>query len=205
MSENADKERIKKAAQLREIVEKRIQKLEKELEEQKLVLSLIDSALVSQSFKRAEVQKPAPAKAQPAPKPVAAPKPAVTPTAVPQRRGVPLKTMTGDVLAEIFAEKDTIQIVFPKDKNFDVTLPPFRSFFVDRVLAKMQEKDQEDANKGQITPDKVLSFDVKQDGDVLKQLTVRNVRPERSRELRSSLRWTLEKMYERMQQKNQPA
>ncbi|MCW4034006.1 MAG: hypothetical protein NWF03_01435 [Candidatus Bathyarchaeota archaeon] len=211
MSGNEDKERIKKAAQLREIVEKRIQKLQSELEEQKLILSLIDTTLVSQSFKRAEVQQPATPQTQPqvqpAPKPVTAPKPVVTPSpaAAPQRRGVPLKTVTGDVLAEIFADKDTVQIVFPTDKTFDVSLPPFRSFFVDRVLAKMQEKDREDASKGQLTPDKILAFSIKQDGDVLKQITIRNVRPERARELKSSLRWTLEKMYERMQQKNQPA
>jgi hypothetical protein len=83
-------------------------------------------------------------------------------------------------------------------------MPPFTTFFVERVLAKMQEKDREDANKGQLAPENILSYTIKRDGDILKQITIKNLRQERSRELKSSLRWTLEKMFERMKQKNQP-
>ncbi|MFA5364087.1 MAG: hypothetical protein WC325_02770 [Candidatus Bathyarchaeia archaeon] len=199
MSEtNEQKEQIKKIAILRATIEKRIEALEAELDEQKTLLSVIDSTLVQQSFKRAEIQKPVQAPTSPQPE--------VTqqPEVAPQRRGIPLRTVTGDVLAEIFVEKDTLQIVFPADKNFDVNLPPFTTFFVERVLAKMQEKDREDANKGQLAPENILSYTIKRDGDILKEVTIKNLRQERSRELKSSLRWTLEKMFERLKQKNQP-
>ena len=93
MSEtNEEKEQVKKIAKLRATIEQKIESLEAELEEQKTLLSLIDSTLVQQSFKRAEIQKPvqAPAPQKPAPQPVAS-KPS---TAPPQRRGAPLKTVT---------------------------------------------------------------------------------------------------------------
>ncbi|MDG6222569.1 MAG: hypothetical protein IAX21_00695 [Candidatus Bathyarchaeota archaeon] len=200
MSEqNDEKEQIKKVAKLRANIEKKILELEAELDEQRTLLNLIDSTLVQQSFKRAEIQKPMPTQTpqQVSPKPVTKPQPVA-----PQRKGTPLKTITGDVLAEFVSEKDTLHIIFPEDKKFDITTPPFTSFFVERVLTNMHEKDKEDANSGKLDPDKVLSFDIKQEGNIMKEIVIKNLRPERSREVKSSIRWTLEKMYERMKQQN---
>jgi len=197
MSETNDqKEQIKKVAKLRANIEKKIAELEAELDEQRTLLTLIDSTLVKQSFKRAEIQKPSPAKrAQ-----QAAPKPYKPAPVTPQRKGTPLKTITGDVLAELFSENDGLHIVFPADKNFDINTPPFTSFFVERVLAKMHEKDKEDITAGKLDPDKVLSFDIKQEGNIMKEILIKNIRSTRVREIKSSMRWTLEKMYERMKQ-----
>ena len=95
-----------------------------------------------------------------------------------------------------------MHITLSEDKNFGINTHPFISFFVERVLAKMQEKDKEDASKGKLDPEKIVSYDLKQDGNTLREITIRNVRSERTRELKSSIRWTLEKMYERMKRKN---
>jgi hypothetical protein len=64
----------------------------------------------------------------------------------------------------------------------------------------MQEKDKEAADRGEITPDDVLSYDIKCEGNILQEIDIQNIKPGRSRELKSSIRWTLEKMYERMKQ-----
>jgi ribosomal protein L11 len=191
MSEDEEKEKIKKIAKLRAILEKRAENMETELDGIKTLLNLIDKTLIKEGFKRAEISKPV----QIAPK-QATPLPPVTS----QRKGVPLKTVTGDLLAQFFSEKDSVKITLAKDKNFDINTPPFKSFFVERVLAKMQEKDKEDANKGKIAPEKILSYNIKQDGNTLREITIRNLRRDRSRELKSSIRWTLEKMYEKMKQ-----
>ena len=192
MSENEEKETIKKIAKLRATLEKRIEAMEAELDEMKTLLSLIDTTLLKESFKRAEISKPIqpPQKQETPPPPV-----------VPQKRGVPLRTVTGDLLAELYPEKDSMQIVLAKDKNFDISTPPFTSFFVERVLAKMEEKDKEDAKEGKLAPENILKFSMKQDGNIIREITLHNLRRERSRELKSSIRWTLEKMYERMKQK----
>ena len=194
MMSEEEREKIKKIAKLRAILEKRVEDMETELDGLKTLLGLIDSTLLKESFKRAEVVKPVqtPQKQEiPQPPPIK-----------PQKRGIPLKTVTGDVLAQIYTEKDVIQITLAEDKNFDINTPPFTSFFVERVLAKMQEKDKEDAGKGKLDPEKTVSFDIKQDGNILREITIRNLRQERSRELKSSIRWTLEKMYERIKQQN---
>ena len=188
MSEDVEKEKIKKIAKLRVLLEKRVEDMETELDGLKTLLSLIDTTLLKEGFKRAEISKPV---QTPQPSPIK-----------PQKKGIPLKTVTGDILAQLYIEKDIMQITLAEDKNFDINTPPFTSFFVERVLAKMQEKDREDASKGKINPEQTVSYNIKRDGNILKEITIRNLRPERSRELKSSIRWTLEKMYERMKQKN---
>ncbi|MCW4015424.1 MAG: hypothetical protein NWF06_03560 [Candidatus Bathyarchaeota archaeon] len=193
MSEE-EREKIKKIAKLRALLEKRVEEMETELDGVKTLLSLIDSTLLKESFKRAEINKPVQA-----PKKQEAPQPS---PAKPQRKGIPLKTVTGDVLAQIYTEKDETQIVLAEDKNFDINTPPFISFFVERVLAKMLEKDKEDVSKGKLDPEKTVAYDIKQDGNAIKEITITNLRSERLRELKSSIRWTLEKMYDRMKQKN---
>jgi len=115
-------------------------------------------------------------------------------------RSIPLKTVTGDLLADLYVGEDLMRVVLAEDKSFDVNTPPFTSFLVERVLAKMQEKDREVASTGEITPDKILSYNITRDGDLIREITIRNVRSERSRELKSAIRWTLEKMYEKMMQ-----
>ncbi|PVX23284.1 MAG: hypothetical protein CW691_11020 [Candidatus Bathyarchaeum sp.] len=193
MSEE-EKDKIKKIAKLRAILEKRVEDMETELDGLKTLLSLIDTTLLKESFKRPQISKP-----------VQTPRKQETTQNAPvkpQKKGIPLKTLNGDLLAQIYDEKDVTTVTLAEDKNFDINTPPFLSFFVERVLAKMLEKDKEDASKGKLDPDKIVSYDMKQDGNTIRTITIRNLRPERTRELKSSIRWTLEKMYERMKQKN---
>jgi hypothetical protein len=65
-------------------------------------------------------------------------------------------------------------------------------------LAKMQEKDNELVRMGQITPNKMFTYKIIREGDLLREIVIKNADEERLRELKSSIRWTLEKMYEKM-------
>ena len=190
MSESEEKEKIKKIAHLRATIEKRVESLEKELDEWKTLLSLIDSTLIKEGFKRAEISNlPKANQALP-----------VSPEVV-RKKGIPLKTVTGDLLAEIYTREDSMQIVLAQDKDFNVTIPPFTSFFVERVLAKMQEKDREDADKGKLVPEKIMSYNIiRGEGDKITEIDISNLRSARFREIKSSIRWTLEKMFEKMKQ-----
>ena len=193
MSEE-QKEKIKKIAKLRAMLKKRVENMETELDELKTLMELLDTTLLKESFKRAAISKPVQRFQEQKKK-----KPSLTRS---RKNGTPLKTVTGDLLAQIFAEKDDVKIVFAEDKNFDINTPPFTSFFIERVLTKMKEKDIDDANIGKLDPEKIMSFVIKQDGNKLKEMHIKNLRSDRIRELKSSIRWTLEKMFERMKQKN---
>ncbi len=189
MAEETEKEKIKKIAELRALLQKRVGDMETELEGLRILLGLIDDTLLSKGFRRAEIVKPVPT-----------PSKAVPSKVMEHERSIPLKTVTGDLLADLYVGEDSMRVVLAEDKSFDVNTPPFTSFLVERVLTKMQEKDREVASKGEITPDEILSYNVTRDGNLIREITIRNVRSERSRELKSAVRWTLEKMYEKMMQ-----
>jgi len=190
MAEEGEEEKIKKIVELRGQLEKRVENMETELEGLRVLLGLIDETLLEKGFKRAEIAKPVPTPPETVPQP----------PAIGHERSIPLKTVAGDLLANLYIEEDSMRIALAEDKSFDVNTPPFTSFLVERVLAKMQERDREAASTGEITPDKILSYNIVRDGDLIREITIRNIRPERLQELKSSIRWTLEKMYEKAMQ-----
>jgi len=190
--EEREEEKLKKMAELKARLEKRVEEMKTELEELRVLLEYIDSLLLEKGFRRAEIVKPAPVSAPPE---VAPP-----PLVVEYEKAIPLKTVTGDLLANLYVTEDSMRVVLAEDKEFSINTPPFTPFLVERVLTKMQERDREAASTGEITPDKILSYNIVRDGDIVREITIRNIGPDRLQELKSTIRWTLEKMYEKMSQ-----
>jgi len=187
-AEEKEEEKLRKMAEVRAILEKRIEQLETELEGFKATLEFVNETLLKRGFKKAESAKPS----------VIMPK-----TAQPEMASeetVSLKTAEGEFLANLYIGKDSIRVILAEDKNFNVNTPPFMQFLIERVLTKMQERDRESAKTGGITADQIIAYNIMREGDVFREITIRNVEPERIKELKSSIRWTLEKMYEKMTQ-----
>jgi len=184
--DKGDAEKLKKLADFRQRLEKRIEETSAELEELLGLLEFTDAVLLEKGFKRAEVARPAEAVAK-----------TVVPPVVEYESVVPLKTATGDLLANLYTGKDSLRVILAENKMFNVNTPPFMQFLVERVFVKMQDKDRQAVASGELEPDKMLSFKIVQDGDILKEIQVENISEDRLRELKSSVRWTLEKMYEK--------
>ncbi len=193
MSQEAEK--IKKFVAFKEKLEKRVEELESELNEQRLMLEAVNSILLEKGFKRVEIAK-APAATEVLPvreeTPVMPPQPSAK-----YENVISLETVTREPLANIYINQDSLRGVLAEDKNFNIDTPPFKQFLVQRVLAKMQEKDSELARTGQLTPDKIFSYNIIQEDDRIHEITIKNSDDNRLRELKSSIRWTLEKMYEK--------
>ena len=193
MSQEAEK--IKKFVAFKKNLEKRVEELESELNEQRLMLETVNSILLEKGFKRVEVAK-APAATEVLPvreeTPVMPPQPSAK-----YENVISLETVTREPLANIYINQDSLRVVLAEDKNFNIDTPPFKQFLVERVLAKMQEKDSELARTGQLTPDKIFSYNIIQEDDRIHEIIIKNSDANRLRELKSSIRWTLEKMYEK--------
>jgi len=192
-----DAEKIKRLVEFKRKLEKRVGELESELKELQTMLEAVNSVLLEKGFKRAEITKP-PAEAEGLPPKegvIAEPSP---PPPTEYEGTTPLKTVTGELLATLHISEDQLRVVLAEDKNFNVNTPPFTPFLVERVLAKMLEKDGELARTGQLSPDKIFSYNIVREGEVIREITIRRVDQDRLRELKSSIRWTLEKMYEKM-------
>ncbi len=186
--EAVEREKVKKIAEFRTLLEKRIQEMKTEVEGMQALLEFVNTTLLEKGFKKAKIKKA-----------VSTPMiPETHPPAMEYEESIPLKTVAGDLLANLHVAKDSMRVVLAEDKEFNINTPPFMSFLVERVLAKMQEKDREAAGTGEIAPDRIISYNIARDGDTIREITIRNIEPDRLRELKSTIRWTLEKMYEKM-------
>lgn len=194
MSQEAEK--IKKFVAFKKKLEKRVEGLESELNDLRLMLEAVNSILLEKGFKHAEIPK-TPVTAEVSPMKEEALVELPTQPSTTYEKVIPLKTVTGEHLATLHTNQDSLRIVLAEDKDFNINTPPFTQFLVERVLAKMQEKDSELAKTGQLTPDKIFSYNIVQEGDKIHEIMVKNLDANRLRELKSSIRWTLEKMYEK--------
>jgi hypothetical protein len=197
-AEDVEDKKMKKIAELRTLLEERVTKMKKELEQWQALLDFVNTTLLKEGFKKAKSVKRPPPMPIPAEEVAPSEAPTAQPPVLEYEKAIPLKTVAGQLLANLYIDEDSLRVVLAEDKKFDINTPPFRTFLLERVLAKMQEKDREASSAGEIPPDKILAYDVAREGDLLSEITIRNIRPERSRELKSTIKWTLEKMYEKM-------
>ena len=196
---SVDSERMKGMLALKQRLEKRLERLDSEAKELKASLEVLNSMLLEKGFRRGDIKEAQAGKEQPE-----QPKEEVAQESKPGYQGgepenvIPLKTVHDESLAIIYIEKDAIHVLPDESKNFSVNTPPFGNFLVERVLAKMQDKDTELVRMKQLTPEQMFSYSIVREGDLIREIIIHNADEERFKELRSSIRWTLEKMYEKM-------
>ena len=186
-------------------MEEQLEKLDAEAKEIQAALDTVNSMLLDKGFKRGDIKE---VPEMPPIKEVVLPKQEPEPPTITVQRGalmqtekdtvIPLKTMAEEPLALMYFEKQVIHVLPDESKNFSVNTPPFTNFLVEKVFSKMQEKDAELVKLKQLATDKMFSFNIVREGDQIKEIIIKNVDEERLKELKSSIRWTFEKMYEKM-------
>jgi hypothetical protein len=194
-----DAEKMKRLIEFKGRLTERIEKLETELKELQATLETVNSILLEKGFKRADtIREPCAIQtASPEKEYIVEPEETVVEPTASSENVAQLKTASGELLAVLYATDNSLRALPAADKNFDVNTPPFNQFLIERVLMKMQERDNELVRAGQLPPDSSLSYSIVREGDLIREICVRNVDSERLRDLKSSIRWTLEKMYEK--------
>lgn len=196
-----DSERIKRLIEFKKKLENRIEELSSDLKDSQAMLETINSILLEKGFKRPQVtEESTKAEALPPTERVEESKsePPSDQSVVDLENATPLQSMAGELLANLYATEDSVRVVIAEGKDFNINTPPFTHFLVERVLLKMQERDSELARAGQLSPDRIFCYNIIREGDIIREIVIKNTDPERLRELKSSIRWTLEKMYEKV-------
>jgi hypothetical protein len=173
----------RKLLKFRGDLDTRIQRLEEEMGDLRNAIAEIDKSIVRQGFRKPVIPK---VKAKP----------------VVEDSGdgrISVKSKEGTTLGHLQVEYDVIVFSPLESLAFTVSIPPFQSFFLERVLGNMKATDEGKVADGEVSPDKVLSFKVATDGERIVGITIRNYGGEsRLREIQSSLRWAFDKMYEKL-------
>jgi hypothetical protein len=207
-----DPERMKTLIAFKKRLEKQIEALNNEIKESQTALDVVNTILLEKGFKRGDLKEIPPSDM---PKEVVLSKQkqvdqvsigtrpqtsVLTATGIPHgiESVVPLKTANDETLALICFDKGVIHVLPDESKNFNAKTSPFQSFLVEKVLDKMKEKDEEFVRNNQLEANKAFFYNVIKEDDSIQEITIHNVDDERLKELKSSIRWTLEKMYEKM-------
>lgn len=169
----AEDAEVKRLAELKTYLEQRLSDLEKEAEAVRSLLELVDRELVAKSFKKAQ---PPP---EPAEKELASLK--------------MIRSRSGSLLATMTLKEKEARIVFNPEIRVTQDMRPFSSFLLRKVLDSMREADLQRVAEGKLDQSSVLSYEVVYDGDVAREIVVKNYRDEaRLREIVNSVKWTLD-------------
>ena len=191
-----DSEKMKALVAFKQRLEKRLEELDVETKEVTATLETVNSILLEKGFKRGDINEVT--QTQKPPEVAAVEEKTDFAQAQESETVIPLKTVNDEPLAIIYVEKDWLHVLPDENKNFNVNTPPFSQFLVERIFSKMQEKDNELVRMGQLAPECMFAYNIVRQGDVIREIVIRNVDEERLRELKSSIRWTFEKMFEKM-------
>lgn len=196
MSQEA--ERVKRIVDFKERLEKKIEKLELQLKDHNALLETVNELLLEKGFRRPELPKQQNTQVLSSRE---------TEHLEPEARLQSEENVTGNVtdlmsadgvlLAKLYCEGRFARVVPASSMCFNVNVSPFSQFLVERVLAKMQERDSELVRMGKLQAADIFSYSIVRDGEVVQEITLKNFDEERLKELTSSVRWTLEKMYEK--------
>jgi len=193
---------IRKLLKMRADLEDRVEQLQTEIADLKVAMVEMDKAIIQQGFRQPspafQAMKPPETKHEEY-------KPQETKTLEPITDGSSIQAKDGTILGKVQLTDDTIIFTPREELNFTTSTPPFQSFLLDRVLTNMKTTDESRATTGEIIPEQVLSFNIEADGETIKVLTIHNYGGERRlREIQSSLRWSLDKMYDKMRRGKAP-
>ncbi|OYT29678.1 MAG: hypothetical protein B6U94_07520 [Thermofilum sp. ex4484_79] len=169
-------EEVRRLAELKSYLEKKIEQLETEIELLKFCVRLVDEALSKSSFRPASELRVTQKK---------------------EKARILIKTREGEVIAEMLVyDKEAVVEI---KKNIPVTIPPFKNFLL-REFEKRKRADEDKLGRGEISRDEIFEYNIETDDQgYLRRIVIRNFKDDRDLyDLRGVIRWTLIRMLERL-------
>ena len=111
---------------------------------------------------------------------------------------VPIKRGNdGKTIAKAYITTEQLSIVLDKEIELNADTPPFKSFFIDRIIGEMKKKDFEDAENGKIQKESIIDYIINKNGTDIREIIIKNYRQkERVNELINTAGWSLTRMLE---------
>ncbi|WP_148680230.1 hypothetical protein [Nitrosopumilus maritimus] len=103
----------------------------------------------------------------------------------------------GKVIANAFVTPEQVSIVLDDNVEISADTPPFKSFFLDRIIGEMKKKDSTDAENGKIQRESMIDYIINKNGSDIREIIIKNYRQkERVNELINTAGWSLSRMLE---------
>ena len=103
----------------------------------------------------------------------------------------------GKIIANAYVTPDQVSIVLEENMEINADTPPFKSFFIDRIIWEMKRKDSTEAENGKIQKESVIDYIINKNGSDIREIIIRNYRQkERINEIINTAGWSLTRMLE---------
>ncbi len=103
----------------------------------------------------------------------------------------------GKVVAQAHVTPEQITITIEPNIKVNTDTPPFKSFFLDRIIGGMSKKDLDEANAGKIQKESIINHVITTDDQYIKEIIIENYRhKDRVNEIINTVGWSLARMLE---------
>jgi hypothetical protein len=103
----------------------------------------------------------------------------------------------GKVIANAYVTPEQVSIVLDDKIEINADTPPFKSFFLDRIIGEMKRKDSVEAENGKIQKESIIEYIINKNGSDIREIIIKNYRQkERVNELINTAGWSLTRMLE---------
>ena len=103
----------------------------------------------------------------------------------------------GKIIANAYVTPDQVSIILEEQVLINADTPPFKSFFLDRIIGEMKKKDFVEAENGKIQKESIIDYIINKNGTDIREIIIKNYRQkERVTELINTAGWSLTRMLE---------
>ena len=103
----------------------------------------------------------------------------------------------GKIIANAYVTPDQVSIILDKQVIINADTPPFKSFFLDRIIGEMKKKDFVEAENGKIQKESIINYIINKNGTNIREIIIKNYREkQRVTELINTAGWSLTRMLE---------
>lgn len=178
-------EQIRDTVAIRDNLAKQIEKHQKAIEQLEKNIIILDLVLKESSFTKASaITKTTESPAKTSEKA--------------EKNSVPITSGSdGKVIANAYITPDQVSIILEDTIGINVDTPPFKSFFIDRIIGEMKRKDSVEVETGKIQKESIIDYIINKNGSDIREIIIKNYRQkERVNEIINTAGWSLTRMLE---------
>ena len=172
---------VKDVLELKDRINQQIEKHREEIENLEKNLSVLNTILKQSSFTKASLLD-------------------TKTLSVKTQSPIPItKTSDGSIIANAYVTPEQVSIVLEDDVGLEPETPPFKSFFVERIIGEMKKKDKSEAENGRLQTDSVIDCIINKNGSKIREIIIKNYRQkERIDEIINTASWSFSKMIDNL-------
>ena len=185
-------EQVKEIVALREDLMRQVDKHQEGIEMLEKNIVVLDGFLKDSSFvKASKLDTKIEAKEEiKIPNPVEKSK--LVENSIPIKRG-----NDGKIIANAYVTPEQVSIILDEQILINADTPPFKSFFLDRIIGEMKKKDFVEAENGKIQKESIIDYIINKNGTDIREIIIKNYREkQRVTELINTAGWSLTRMLE---------